>query len=167
MSKVISLGYPAPIVEPETATVHLPQLATYHTLPAMVSGETTVTNLSASVDQPATIRFGVRNRPNIYAGMSNIERTSYLPTTSGSDIVVQLRELWIETDSTLTDYRKAIPVVGTITLSIPDYGNVTDDAVMAFATRVFGALVVSDGGAAVGTDQVRNLRRGITDPIGL
>lgn len=89
-----------------------------------VPGEVVAVNVTCPVDQPETIRFSQRKIANVYNGI-NLDPAVHLPVKAGTATLIELRQLWVETDSVDTTYRKVIPVKVGITLTLPAYGNVT------------------------------------------
>lgn len=137
MAKSISLGYTDTAVggfanNPQT----LPALnwAVDHTPISDVPGEVVTTNLSCPVDQPETFRFAQRKVQNVYAG-TDVDPSAYLPIRQGTSTLIECREIWVESDSVDTTYRKLIPVKCGITLTVPSYGNITADQVLALLRR--------------------------------
>lgn len=99
-----------------------------------VPGEVVTTNLSCPVDQPETFRFAQRKVANVYAS-TDVDPSAYLPVRQGTSTLVELREVWVETDSTDATYKKLIPVKCGITLTLPAYGGITADMALALARR--------------------------------
>jgi len=104
-------------------------------------------NVSAALDQPSTIKYGVSPAPDMF---KNSEAT---PITGqrldGLNILVQVNEVWKVTDTDLGI--RYLPVSGHMVLKVPIDEQVTAAAVAALGNRVIGATVrgisgtVSDG----------------------
>lgn len=152
MAKSISLGYTDTAVggfanNPQT----LPALnwGVDHTPISDVPGETVTTNLSSPVDQPETFRFAQRKVANVYAG-TDVDPSAFLPVRQGTSTLIELRQVWVETDSVDTAYRKLIPVKCGITLTIPSYGNITADQAMVVLKRTLAGAFETGVGTSTG-----------------
>lgn len=141
MAKVIATGTTDTAFAGSTAlTVPIPGLnwgVDFRSL-SSVPGEVIATNLSSPMDQPETFRFSQRAKANIYAG-TDIDVSAYLPTRQGLDTLIECREVWVETDTLDSTYRKLMPGKCGITLSFPAYGNVTPEMVLSLLKRTVAA----------------------------
>lgn len=102
-------------------------------------GKVVYTDISSPQDQPSTLRIAQSSRPNIYAGTS-IDPSVFLPSRKGVDTIVEVREVWSQTDSDDSTYLKQAPVRAALTLTLPENGIVTADAVARLVQRVVAAL---------------------------
>lgn len=128
-----------------------------HDILSDVPGEAVTTNLSSPVDQPETFRFAQRKVANVYAG-TDVDPSAYLPVRQGTSTLIEMREVWVETDSTDATYRKLIPVKVGITLTFPSYGNITADMALASVKRCASALFETGVGTSTG---IAALLRGV------
>jgi hypothetical protein len=97
------------------------------------------TDITSPVDQPATIRIAHKERANVYAGTS-IDPSVYLPTRRGVDTIIEVREVWTESDSEDSSYLRQVPVRAAITLTLPAYGNVSTEDVEHLLSRLVVSL---------------------------
>jgi hypothetical protein len=102
-------------------------------------GEVVMTNVTAPIDQPETIRFASRKVGNVYAA-SDIDPSAYLPTRQGVSTLVETRQVWEETSTTDDSYRKLVPVRCGISITVPSYGALTAEMVEDLILRTVAAL---------------------------
>lgn len=107
-------------------------------------GKVIYTDLTAPLDQPSTIRIAQQNKANVYAGTS-IDPSVYAASKSGTDTIVELREVWRETDSVDTTYQVDLPMRGALTLSIPNASQISAAMVETFAKRLVAAALYAQG----------------------
>lgn len=120
-------------------------------------GEFIITNLTCPVDQPETFRFAQRKVANVYAG-TDIDSSAYLPTKQGTSTLIELKETWVETDSEDPSYRKDIPIRVGVSMTLPSYGNVTADLVLAALLRAVGGAFEHASSTSAG---IAALQRGV------
>lgn len=122
-------------------------------------GKSVYTDITAPTDQPSTIRIAQTSRANVYAGTS-IDPSVYLPSRRGTDTILECREIWVETDSTDTTYRKEIPVRCAITMTLPDTSAFADEDVEALVARTVALLFAQGEDTADGG--INAILRGVT-----
>lgn len=105
------------------------------------AGKVIYTDVTAPIDQPSTLRIAQTARPNVYAGTS-IESSAMLPSRKGMDIVVEIKEQWVETDTVDATYYRVLPVRAALTFNVPVAAQVTPDALEHLVKRVVAALYV-------------------------
>lgn len=109
------------------------------------AGKVVYTDVTAPVDQPATLRIAQAFRSNVYAGTS-IDAASMLPSKRGVDIVVEQKEVWLGSDTSDATYHPLMPVRCAITLNVPLAAQVTPDAVEHLIGRTVAALYAQGDG---------------------
>lgn len=119
--------------------------------------EVLATNVTCPVDQPETIRISQKPITNIYANL-DVDPSGYLPNKKGTATLLELREIWVETDSVDATYRKYIPAKVGITLQLPQYAGVTAAMAQTLALRAF-SLILELG--VVDTTGMDALMRGV------
>lgn len=118
------------------------------------------TDVTSPTDQPSMLRIAQSERPNIYAGTS-IDPSVFLPTKKGTDTIIEVREIWKEVDSTDLAFVRMFPVRAALTLTVPNYGSISDEDVEALVGRVVAALF--DQGAATTDTGITALLHGVVD----
>lgn len=106
---------------------------------SVASAEVIATNVTCPVDQPETLRISQKPISNIYANL-DVDPSGYLPNKKGSATLLEMREIWVETDSVDATYRKYIPVKVGLTLQLPQYAAVTSALAQAAALRAVSML---------------------------
>lgn len=137
-----------------TLTVPIPGLnwTTDHRILSSNTGEMLTTNVTSPTNQPETFRFARKVIKDVYAN-TGVDPSARLSTKTGFAQLVEMRQLWKETDSVDVTYEKFIPLKVGITIQTSDYGNVTADMLLTAAKRAIAALfekgvVTSTGMAA-------------------
>lgn len=102
-------------------------------------GKVVMTDVTSPRTQPSTIRIAQQSRPNVYAG-TTIDPAVFLPIKKGTDTVIELREVWSETDTEDSSYLRLFPVRVAITATFPDADQITAAAVARSVARVVAAL---------------------------
>lgn len=121
-------------------------------------GKAVYTDITCPLDQPETVRFSQMVRPNIYAGTS-VEAAAMLASRKGCDTVVELKQMWKETDDTDPSYERLIPVRMALTMNLPLSGVVTSERVTAMLERLISYIAVED--AATIDSGIENLLHGV------
>lgn len=137
MAKTISTGYTDTAIAGNpamTVTIGKINWAADHRMTQDDPGEVILTNVTSPVDQPETSRFSQRKVANVYSS-TDIDPSAYLPNKAGTATLLELREIWAETDSVDTTYRKLMPMKAGITLTLPANPNITSDQVRDFLLR--------------------------------
>lgn len=114
-------------------------------------GKTVYTDLTSPADRPSTTRFTVSSKANIYAG-SSIDSSVWLPSKKGTEIYVELRQVWAVTDSVDLTYHKEFPVRAALALSVPETGVIEAADVWDLALAAFISLYANrdnDGDAGI------------------
>lgn len=101
--------------------------------------EVIASNVTCPVDQPETLRISQKPISNIYANL-DVDPSGYLPNKKGTATLLELRELWVETDSVDATYKKYIPVKVGITVQLPQYAAVTAALAQTAVLRAFGSI---------------------------
>lgn len=142
MAKVLSYGpNDTPVEGVTNLTLTVPPLnfdADFRTLEDE-PGRWVAIDVTSPQDQPSTLRIAQQSRPNVYAGTS-IDPSVFLPTKKGLDTIIEIREVWSDTESTDPTYLRLAPVRAAITLTLPDSSLVTEDSVMRLVGRAVAAL---------------------------
>lgn len=142
MSRVLTFGPNGTPVEGVTAlSFTLPPLnfeADFGLIEEGV-GKVIYTDLTSPQEQPSTLRIAQTSRANVYAGTS-IDPSVYLANKRGTDTIVEVREIWADTESTDPSILGHAPVRCAITLTVPDSAIVTDEAVERLLARCVAAF---------------------------
>lgn len=160
MTKSIATGYTDTAISGNpamTVTVGKLNFATDHRVVSEVPGEIVTSNVTCPIDQPETFRFSQKEIANVYA-QTNIDPSARLPITNGKATLLELREVWVETDSTDATYRKLIPVKVGIQFTIPAYGSITADMAMVAILRAAGLIFETGTVTSAG---VNNINHGV------
>lgn len=97
------------------------------------------TDVTSPQDQPSTLRIAQSSRSNVYAGTS-IDPSVFLPTKQGTDTIVEIREVWSESDSTDSTYLRMFPVRLALTLTTPNANQVSIASIERLVARAIAAL---------------------------
>lgn len=162
MTKSIATGFtstPIAGVTNPTITVPLQNWAVDFAVTTDAPGDTAVTELTALVDQPVSVRVSQRANSNVYA-RTDIDPSAYLPSRAGTDTMIERREVWAETDSTDATYRKLSPVRCAVNITVPAYGNITDQQVLDLVKRTLAGLYDTSGTTVI--DVVNPILHGVT-----
>lgn len=160
MAKSIATGYTDTAIAGNPAmqvVVGKLNFASDHRVVSEVPGEIVTSNVTCPVDQPETFRFSQKEIANVYA-QTNIDPSARLSITNGKATLLELREVWVETDSVDTTYRKLIPVKVGIQFTIPSYGNVTQAMILTALLRAYGLIFETGTVTDVG---VNNINHGV------
>jgi hypothetical protein len=166
MAKSISTGYTDTAISGFTSLPLTAPAVNYSEDYRILSegpAEVILTNVKSPVDQPSTFRFAQRANKNVYAGLG-VDPSAYLPIQQGTDTVVQVKELWSETDADDSTYRKLIPASCGITLSLPAYGSITEAQALALVLRTVAGLFEQKSSDGTG---IAALLRGVLVKKGL
>jgi hypothetical protein len=121
-------------------------------------GKVVYTDVTSPQDQPSTLRIAQQSRANIYAGTS-IDPAAFLATKRGTDTIIEVRQVWMESDSEDSTYLRFAPVRAALTLSLPDSAIVTPDRVADLVQTVIAALFAQ--GDDTHTDGIAALLHGV------
>lgn len=97
------------------------------------------TNIAAPMDRPSTLKRAHRVRKNVYAGTS-IDPMAFLPNKQGSDIMVEVQEVWSITDESDASFRQDFPVRCAISITVPNNELVTGQEVKDLLGRTLAGL---------------------------
>lgn len=122
-------------------------------------GKVVYTDVTAPQDQPSTIRIAQQGISNVYANTS-IDPSVFLPTKAGTATLVQVREVWRETDSVDLLFQHDFPVSAGLTLNLPNASQVTAAMVETLVKRLVAAALYAQGVQTSGTG-VAALLRGV------
>lgn len=111
------------------------------------TGKNVMTDITSPLDQPSTLRIQRRAVANVYSGTS-IDPGAYLATKRGTDLLVEVREVYTELDSEDSTYLKAFPFRLAVTATYPEASQVTTAMVERALARVVAAF------AAMGDDDL-------------
>lgn len=103
------------------------------------TGKVVYTDLTAPTDRPATLRIQASPRSNIYAGTS-IDPSVYFPSKKGTDLVIEVKEVWAKSDSADLSFVQQAPVRAALTLNLPSDELVTIGTVKHLVSRLVAAL---------------------------
>lgn len=102
-------------------------------------GRVLYTDVTAPTDQKSTLRLAQTSKNNIYAGTS-VDPAAFLSSREGSSTIIEIRELWKETDSADASYAGYGPVRAALTLDLPVHSMVTSLEVRKLIARVIAAV---------------------------
>jgi hypothetical protein len=116
-------------------------------------------NISRPRSMPATFKLGSKPIKDVFAG-SAIPSASRTAVQSGTAVLVEAREVWI--DSTITDAPASFPVRCTITLAVPNIAAFSADDAKKLLVRTVNGFVASSGDDAGDLSAgLNNLTRGV------
>lgn len=102
-------------------------------------GEAVISNKTSPVDAPERIRFAMSTVKDVYQN-TDIDPGTVSPSKRGSQILVQLTEVWTKSDATLPSYKINLPVSGHIVLKVPNDSDLTADMLISFLGRLVSGL---------------------------
>lgn len=126
-------------------------------------GEAVLSNKTSPVDAPERLRFAMSTVKDVYQN-TDIDPGTYSPSKRGSQILVQLNEVWTKSDATLASYKINLPVSGHIVLKVPNDSDLTADMLIAFVGRLVSGLF--ETGSAT-NNRISALLRGSMIPTDL
>lgn len=121
-------------------------------------GKVIYTDVTSPQDQPSTLRIAQQGNANVYSRTS-IDPSAYLPNRRGTDTIVEVREVWSETETTDSALLRLMPVRVAITLSLPTSPLITADAVEELVQRAVAALFTQ--GEATIAEGLTDLTHGV------
>lgn len=121
-------------------------------------------NTSAPTSYPENFRVSYSTVPDVYAG-TQVARPLMVPVKSGYKIFVSLRSVYGLADSGDAQYEAALPIVSSLTLTVPNHQLMTDTVVENHIKRMLGFLY-EQGSAAI-VKRLPAIMRGILIPTGL
>jgi hypothetical protein len=127
-------------------------------------GELIVTAVTSPVDQPAIFRISQRANANVYA-KSPIDPAAYLPVKSGTETLIERKEVWSLTDTLDAAYGKLMPVRCGITITVPASAEIKDSDVLNLVLRTLAGLF--DSSDPDGSTVVNALLHGVLKPSSL
>lgn len=102
-------------------------------------GEAIISNKTSPVDSPEKFRFAMSTVKDVYQN-SEIDPGTFSPSKRGSQILVQLTEVWTKSDATNASYKINLPVSGHIVLKVPNDSDISADMIQAFLGRLVSGL---------------------------
>lgn len=121
-------------------------------------GKVVYTDVSSPQDQPSTLRIAQQSKANVYAG-TTIDPSVFLANRRGSDTIIEVREVWAETESTDASYLRLMPVRAAITLSLPTAATITYSDVSTLIGRAIAGLFAQAD--ATNEDGITGLLHGV------
>lgn len=141
MAKSIATGYTDTAISGNPAmTVTVGKLnfgVDYLVQPGSSTSEVNLVNATSPRDQQETIRFAQKSVKDIYTG-TDIESDARVSVKGGLDTLLELRGVWLETDSVDATYRKLIPYKVGLQFRMPNYSSVTPAMALAQVLRAYG-----------------------------
>lgn len=102
-------------------------------------GEAIISNKTSPVDAPERLRFAMSTVKDVYQN-TEIDPGTYSPSKRGSQILVQLTEVWTKSDATNASFKINLPVTGHIVLKVPNDSDISADMIIAFLGRLVSGL---------------------------
>lgn len=164
MAKSVDYGYTDTAIDGVTPPVNfvrgLPNFGVDWAEIPNGKGEFLIKNLTSPRDQEERIRIAYSEVANIYNG-SGISSAFQSPSTKGGNILIQLNEVWSETDDTDLTYRVDVPFQAHLVIKFANASFVTAEAVEEALSRLISAVYES---GAVTTARLNALLRGSLKP---
>jgi hypothetical protein len=166
VTKNLNLGFTGSLVgNASTKMVEFPLVNVDDFKPSSVAPNQVVISdvLTASIDQPRTVRYQVTPRNDVFAGQG-IDVSAIPSTRKGVDIYIETREVWEVTDSSDPTFRKLLPIRGGMSFTFPSDPAATDGQVEDFALRVMSAIFDPTADQLGSGSRIPDLRRGVVNP---
>lgn len=164
MAKSVDYGYTDTAIEGVTPPVNLAKGLVnfgvdWREIPNG-KGEFLIKNITSPTDQEERIRIAFTDIANVYNG-SGISSAYQSPSVKGASVLIQLNEVWSETDDTDLTYRVDVPFQAHVVLKFAKANFVTAAAVETAFARLVAALYES---GATSTTRLNALIRGSLKP---
>lgn len=160
MSIVKSFGYADSIAKKKT--IELPDLNYADDYAVVVDDKQCciLTNITAPIDQPETVRLSTQDVNNVYS-KSQVDPLYAATSKTGFSILVQVNDILRVTDTADSDFVLDLPISTHMVISGPKSRYLTADDILSVAARNHAALF-STGSTA--SNQLENLIRGAVNP---
>lgn len=132
-------------------------------VPSSKKGEVLLTNITCPQGFPERFRYSSAKVANVYAN-SGISSAYHLPSSDGTKVLVQLTEVWNQTDDADASVDKRAPISGYIVLTYPNDKIVTAARMETFIARLLSGFYNS---GVVTTERLNAILRGALVPSGL
>lgn len=106
--------------------------------------EAIITNLTSPIDQPERLRWAHSDVADVYRN-SGIDPTMYYASRRGTQILVQLTDVFKVTDSADASYEALLPVSCHLVIKVPNNDLITDEVALAEVERLLGGLFETTG----------------------
>lgn len=126
--------------------------------------EAIVTNLTSPIGQPERLRWAHSDVADVYRG-SGIDPTMYYASRRGTQILVQLTDVFKVTDTEDASYEAHLPISCHLVVKVPNNDLVTDEVVLAEIQRLLGALFETTG--TTPENRLKSILRGALLPAQL
>lgn len=113
------------------------------------AGKNIYADITTPVDQLTTLTIAQRAKANVYAG-SSIDPNSFLDSKAGTDILIERREIWVESDSTDPTHHQFAPVRAALSLTIPTAASIDGSTIEDLISRLVASV------AAQGKDELHS-----------
>lgn len=126
--------------------------------------EAVITNITSPLDQPERLRWAHQDVSDVYRN-SGIDPTLYYATRKGTQVLVQLTDVFSVTDSADPTYLALLPISAHLVLRVPNNDLLSEDVLMTEVSRLIGGLYETSTG---GTEpRLRGILRGALMPAAL
>lgn len=148
----------------KTASTHLITpvelgVVSNYAVTADTANQAVLDNKTAPIDAQEIISYRSRNLDRVN---NNLTVNNPAKVPKGIEYGIQLEAVLVTTDSEDSTFRVDEPIVGTLTLRHQKSGNITDEIIGEFATRLLSAARKADGTWRF-SDLMRSAERPIVD----
>lgn len=167
MAKVLGKNYTdTPVTGGTTPTWSVPQInwSTDFRVTSEEPGETWLTNLTSPLGQPERWRFAVSTVNDVYRN-SGIDPTMYYQSRRGTQLLVQLTDVFAITDDQDSAYLALAPIKAHLVLTVPNIDLITSETALSELKRLTGGLF--DAKASSVNARMNSLLRGALTPASL
>lgn len=112
-------------------------------------GEVIITDPSAPIDRPHTLRYAVQNVNNVYSGTS-IDPSVYAPTRRGVSLVIQNNVVASVTDTNDSSYRVDLPISAHLVIKVPASDYLTSGQIYDIIRELYSGLYDQSGSPKIG-----------------
>lgn len=126
--------------------------------------EAIITNLTSPINQPERLRIAHSDVADVYRN-SGIDPTLYYPSKRGTQILVQLTDVFKVTDTEDASYEAHLPISAHLVVKVPNNELITPDVVVAEIERLIAGLYETTGTTT--ESRIKSVLRGALLPASL
>lgn len=168
MAKTLSVNYNDTTISGATApvvTVPVLNYAVDFRVKNDEPNESIITNLMSPISQPERIRVAQQDVADIYRN-SGIDPTLYYQSRRGTQVLVQLTDVFKVTDSADASYEAQLPISMHLVIKVPNNDLITEAALKTEIARLLGALYETNASGST-TCRLTSMLRGALLPASL
>lgn len=126
--------------------------------------EAIITNLTSPINQPERLRIAHSDVADVYRN-SGIDPTLYYPSRRGTQILVQLTDVFKVTDTEDASYEAHLPISAHLVIKVPNNELMTPEVITAEIERLVAGLYETTGD--VTESRIKSVLRGALLPASL